>query len=110
MYFASAPCQIPLTAGAATSVRRDLRDDVTHLDRRRRFKRSGVLARFVEGWKAGWIVNLISGAAATLSAQSMLYASGTPECGRAIRQVGRWSQLGSGANATSGNYFASRRI
>jgi len=40
---------------------------------------SGVLARFVEGWKAGWIVNLISGAPATLSAQSMLYASGTPD-------------------------------
>jgi len=79
MYFASAPCRIPLTAGAATSVRRDLRDDVTQLDRRRRFKRSGVLARFVEGWKAGWIVNLISGAPATLSAQSMLYASGTPD-------------------------------
>ena len=39
----------------------------------------GVLARVVEGWRAGWIVNLISGAPTTLSAQNMLYASGTPD-------------------------------
>jgi hypothetical protein len=66
----------------------------------------GVLARFVEGWKAGWIVNMISGAPTNIAAQSMLYASGTPDVvgpfdGKAVGV--KW---GSGAGATSANYFA----
>jgi hypothetical protein len=40
---------------------------------------SGALARIIEGWDASWILNLASGAAATISAQNMLYAAGVPD-------------------------------
>jgi hypothetical protein len=66
---------------------------------------SGVLARMIEGWKAGWIVNLISGAPTNITAQSMLYASGTPDV------VGPFStkfvdvKWGTGAGATSASYL-----
>ena len=76
----------------------------------------GVLARIAEGWKAGYIVNLISGAPtniATLSTVGLttfgvnqLYASGTPDVVGSFdpKAVGvRW---GSGTSANSANYFA----
>jgi hypothetical protein len=66
----------------------------------------GVLARFVENWKPGWIVNLISGAPTTLSAQSMLYAAGTPDIVGPFNSKAVGVSWGSGANATSANYFA----
>jgi len=40
---------------------------------------SGALARVLEGWQAGWIVNINSGAPTSIAAQSMLYANGTPD-------------------------------
>jgi hypothetical protein len=66
---------------------------------------SGVLANIVKDWKAGWIVNLISGAPTSISAQSMLYAGGTPDV------VGPFSPTfvnvlwGSGSSANTANYF-----
>ena len=40
---------------------------------------SGLVARIIEGWNAGWIVNINSGAPTSVTAQSMLYANGTPD-------------------------------
>ncbi|MBI2150219.1 MAG: hypothetical protein HYU27_06395, partial [Acidobacteria bacterium] len=40
---------------------------------------SGVLARVVEGWQMGWIVNVNSGQPMNITAQNMLYANGTPD-------------------------------
>jgi hypothetical protein len=40
---------------------------------------SGVMARIVEGWRLGWIVNINSGQPMHISAQNMLYANGTPD-------------------------------
>src|SRR5262249_47045182 len=40
---------------------------------------SGLLARFVEGWQTSWIVNLNTGQPLNITAQSMLYANGTPD-------------------------------
>jgi hypothetical protein len=40
---------------------------------------SGPLARAIEGWQMGWIVNLNSGQPMNISAQNMLYALGTPD-------------------------------
>src|SRR5207244_5751115 len=48
-------------------------------------KSSGVLARVFEGWKAGWVVNLISGAPTDSVTSALgvgvnqLYANGTPD-------------------------------
>jgi hypothetical protein len=67
---------------------------------------SGVLARVIEGWKAGWIVNLISGAPSNITAQSMLYASGTPDVVGPFDPNAVGVKWGSGTSATSANYFA----
>jgi len=40
---------------------------------------SGVLARIIEGWQLSWIVDLTSGAPASITAQNMLYANGVPD-------------------------------
>jgi hypothetical protein len=40
---------------------------------------TGVLARVVEGWKASWIFNLVSGPAMDIQAANMLYGNGTPD-------------------------------
>lgn len=66
----------------------------------------GVLGRFVEGWKGGWIVNLISGAPTTLAAQSMVYAQGTPDVVGPFNSKAVGVKWGSGASATSASYFA----
>jgi hypothetical protein len=66
----------------------------------------GVLGRVIEGWKAGWIVNLVSGAPTTLSAQSMLYANGTPDVVGPFDPKAVRVKWGTGTNATSANYFA----
>ena len=42
-------------------------------------KSTGALARILENWTAGWIVNVNSGAPLSLSAQNMLYANGTAD-------------------------------
>src|SRR5437762_8713476 len=66
----------------------------------------GVLARVIEGWKAGWIVNLISGAPTNISAQNMLYAGGTPDVVGPFDRKAVGVAWGSGATANSANYFA----
>jgi len=67
---------------------------------------TGVVARIIEGWHVGWIVNLTSGAPTSVTAQNMLYANGTPDIVGPFdpRSVGVY--WGSGANSGSGNYFA----
>jgi hypothetical protein len=67
---------------------------------------SGVLARVVEGWKAGWIVNLISGAPTNVSAQSMLYSGGTPDVVGPFDAKAVGVHWGTGTSASSANYFA----
>src|SRR5437762_5993685 len=42
-------------------------------------KSSGAIARILENWQAGWIFNVNSGQPINVSAQSMLYANGTPD-------------------------------
>jgi hypothetical protein len=66
---------------------------------------SGILARIVEGWRAGWIVNLISGAPSNITAQSMLYAGGTPDVVGPFDAKAVGVQWGSGATANSAHYF-----
>jgi hypothetical protein len=65
----------------------------------------GVLARVVEGWKAGFINNFISGAPTTLAAQNMVYAQGTPDVVGPFDPKAVGVKWGSGATATSANYF-----
>jgi hypothetical protein len=68
------------------------------------FSRStGVLARLLENWQAGWIVNVNSGSPTSISAQSMLYGNGTPDIvGPFDPKSGKvtWAD-----GAGSGNYF-----
>jgi hypothetical protein len=40
---------------------------------------TGALARIIEGWQVGWIVNVNSGQPMSIAAQNMLYALGTPD-------------------------------
>jgi hypothetical protein len=40
---------------------------------------SGTMARLIEGWQLGWIVNINSGQPMSIAAQNMLYALGTPD-------------------------------
>lgn len=63
---------------------------------------SGVLARVLEDWKAGWILNVNSGQPVTLAAQNMLYANGSADI------VGDFDRKGTvefKPGATSGTYF-----
>jgi len=74
----------------------------------RRFLRnsSGVLARVSEGWKLGWIFNLISGPALDIQAANMLYANGVPDIVGPFPfdQAGvRWGQ--NAGTYVGGNYF-----
>jgi len=66
---------------------------------------SGVVARIIEGWKTGWVVNLISGAPSNITAQNMLYASGTPDVVGPFDPKDVGVKWGSGSSATSANYF-----
>lgn len=66
----------------------------------------GVLGRFVEGWKPGWIVNLISGVPTTLAAQNMLYAQGTPDVVGPFNRKAVGVKWGTGPNAANADYFA----
>src|SRR5436853_1514957 len=42
-------------------------------------KTSGTVARVIEGWQAGWIVNVNSGAPLTVTGNTSLYAIGRPD-------------------------------
>ena len=64
---------------------------------------SGVLARIIEGWQMSWIVDLASGDASSITAQSMLYANGVPDVvGNFDPSAGhvQWQD-----GALAGNYF-----
>jgi hypothetical protein len=70
---------------------------------------SGWLARVLEDWQASWILNLSSGAPATISAQSMLYGRGTPDQVapfdfKKARGV-RWGAFPSATGQLYGSYF-----
>lgn len=71
-------------------------------------KSSGPIARIVEGWKLGWIFNLVSGPPLDISSVNRLYANGVPDIVGSFpfSQKGvRW-----GLNAgtyTGGMYFPS---
>jgi hypothetical protein len=66
---------------------------------------SGILARMVEQWEASWILNMGSGAAANISALSMLYANGVPDV------VGPFDVKAANVEwkdgSVAGNYFGS---
>jgi hypothetical protein len=64
---------------------------------------SSVLGRLVEGWQMSWILNLSSGEAGNIVAQSMLYNNGVPDVvGPFDPKNGkvRWAD-----GAIAGNYF-----
>jgi hypothetical protein len=63
---------------------------------------SGVLARLIEGWQLGSIVNLTSGAPMNISSGTTLYMSGTPDLAGDFPRSGKvaWN-----AGETFGNYF-----
>jgi hypothetical protein len=64
---------------------------------------SGILARAIEGWEMGWIVDLESGTPTSILAQNMLYANGVPD------QVGPFNPHAGKVHwqngALAGNYF-----
>jgi len=66
---------------------------------------SGVFARIIEGWQAGWIVNINSGAPTSITAQSMLYANGTPDIVGPINLKAVGVQWVDGATTPTANYF-----
>jgi hypothetical protein len=67
-------------------------------------KSTGALARALENWTLGWIVNVNSGAPLSLTAQNMLYANGVADI------VGSFSTKGNvqwQSGAANGTYFGS---
>jgi hypothetical protein len=64
---------------------------------------SGVLARIIEGWQMSWILDLASGEASSITAQSMLYANGVPDVVGDFDPSAGHVQWQDGALA--GNYF-----
>src|SRR5437867_9331115 len=70
---------------------------------------SGFLARVIENWQTSWILNLSSGAPATITAQNMLYGRGTPDQVQpydfnASKGV-RWGYFPSATGQVYGSYF-----
>jgi Carboxypeptidase regulatory-like domain len=69
-------------------------------------KSSGPLARVTEGWRLGWIFNVVSGPALDIQAANMLYANGVPDIVGPFpfNKAGvRWGQ--DAGTYTGGNYF-----
>ena len=67
---------------------------------------SGALARVTEGWKLGWIFNLVSGPALDIQAANMLYGNGVPDIVGPFpfdKAGVRWGQ--DAGTYTGGNYF-----
>jgi hypothetical protein len=64
--------------------------------------RTGLLARTLENWQMGWVVNLNTGAPISLVAQNMLYANGTPDIVGPFDLKGKvqWAN-----GSSSGTYF-----
>jgi len=72
---------------------------------------SGWLARAVERWQTGVIINLSSGAPMSITAANMLYANGVPDIARSIDLSSgsvHWGDPGS--NQLVGNYFTAGRF
>jgi hypothetical protein len=68
-------------------------------------KPTGAIARLVENWQTGWVLNLNSGAPSTITANTSLYANGRPDL------VGPFPVHGghvtfNGTPATTGSYWA----
>src|SRR6185436_6885762 len=64
---------------------------------------SGVLARAIEGWQLGWIVNMNTGQPLSIAAQNMLYNNGTPDV------VGAFDIKGGGVQflgGPTGSYYS----
>jgi hypothetical protein len=66
---------------------------------------SGLVARLIERWNFGWIVNINSGAPTSITAQSMLYANGTPDVVGPINLKNVGVQWVDGATTPTANYF-----
>src|SRR5262249_30833629 len=64
-----------------------------------------VLARVLEGWQSGWIVNINSGAPTSITAQSMLYANGTPDIVGPFNPKDVHVQWVDGASTPTANYL-----
>ena len=66
-------------------------------------KSHGVMARAIEGWQMGWIIDLESGIPASITAQNMLYGNGVPDkVGNFNPRAGKVSWQN---GAIAGNYF-----
>lgn len=66
-------------------------------------KSHGVMARAIEGWQLGWIVDLESGTPTSITAQNMLYGNGVPDkVGNFNPNAGKVSWQN---GAVAGNYF-----
>jgi hypothetical protein len=68
---------------------------------------SGVLARIIERWNFGWIVNINSGAPTSITAQNMLYASGVPDIVGPINLKAVGVQWVDGSAQPTATYFGS---
>jgi hypothetical protein len=69
-------------------------------------KSTGLLARVTEGWRLGWIFNVVSGPALDIQAANMLYANGVPDIVGPFpfdKAGVRWGQ--DAGTYTGGNYF-----
>jgi hypothetical protein len=66
---------------------------------------TGVVARIIEGWHAGWIVNINGGAPTSISAQNMLYANGVPDIVGPINLKAVGVQWVDGSATPTANYF-----
>jgi hypothetical protein len=66
-------------------------------------KSHGAMARAIEGWQLGWIIDLESGTPTSITAQNMLYGNGVPDkVGNFNPNAGKVSWQN---GALAGNYF-----
>jgi hypothetical protein len=65
---------------------------------------SGVLARVIENWQTGFVVNLNSGAPLTVTANSTLYGNGRPDLVGAFPTKGGQTTF-NGTQAATGSYW-----
>jgi hypothetical protein len=69
---------------------------------------SGLLARLIERWQTAWVINLSSGAPASVAAATTLYANGVPDIvGPFPAKSGkaRWNVVNATTGQITGNYF-----
>jgi hypothetical protein len=68
-------------------------------------KTSGAVARIIEGWQTGWIVNLNTGAPSTITANASLYGNGRPDVVGAFPAKSAKVTF-NGTPAATGSYWA----